>query len=77
MTKLALFRKLMTMFIFSEDFNKNIKFSRNGSILYVQLFIRILYCCLKNDLGGFDKIAVTPVQDNVWPQNLQRRCKKR
>ena len=30
----------------------------------------------KNDLGGLDKIAVTLLQDNVRPQNLQRKCKR-
>ena len=30
----------------------------------------------KNDVGGLDTIADTPLQDNVWPQNLYKRYKR-
>ena len=30
----------------------------------------------KNDLGGLDKITVTPIQSNLCPQNLCVRCIK-
>ena len=30
----------------------------------------------KNASGSLDKVAVTPLQGNVWLRNLRRRCKK-
>ena len=67
MAKFDLFKKLLTMLIFSEDLGKKCHIFGEMTAFYIFNYLwEFSTNVSKNDLGSYDIITVAALQSNVW-----------